>query len=103
MRYRPLILLALLLSAISFAAGCATVRVTDPPRTATEQFLMSEASLRAIEKLSVAAMRDRAVFIDPSYIARTGAQMSPDQTFAMGELRARLLLGGARIVDSRDK
>src|SRR5436309_3549241 len=34
------------------AAGCATIRVTDPPRSATEQFLESEATRKAIDQLS---------------------------------------------------
>ena len=49
--------LCVLLASINL--GCATVRVTDPARTATEQFLMTEASVRAIEQLSANALRDR--------------------------------------------
>ena len=34
------------------AANCAAIRVTDPPRTATEQYLLTQATVHAIEKLS---------------------------------------------------
>jgi len=93
-------------------AGCATVRVTDPARTATEQFLMSQAVSRALQQLNVDALRDRKVWIETGYF--TGAEKvnvngeerqrlftTPEQAFATGELRERLLLAGARIVPER--
>jgi hypothetical protein len=95
------------------ATGCASIRVTDPARTATEQFLMSQADSRAIQQLNVDALRDRAVFIETGYF--TGAEKvnvngeerqrlftTPEQAFASGELRERLLLAGARLMPDRD-
>lgn len=92
--------------------GCATIRVTDPPRTATEQFLMSQAVTRALQQLNVDALRDRKVWIETGYL--TGAEQvivngevrqriftSPEQAFAAGELRERLLLAGARMVQDK--
>jgi hypothetical protein len=92
--------------------GCATIRVTDPYRTATEQFLMSQAVSQALQQLNVDALRDRRVWIETGYF--TGAEKvnvngeerqrlftTPEQAFATGELRERLLLAGARIVDLR--
>jgi hypothetical protein len=92
--------------------GCATIRVTDPPRTATEQFLMSQAVSRALQQLNVDALRDRKVWIETGYF--TGAEKvnvngeerqrlftSPEQAFATGELRERLLIAGARVVPDR--
>lgn len=76
--------------------GCATIRVTDPARTATEQFLMTEASVRAIEQLSANALRDRAVYIDSTYLSVT------EQQFLLGELRAKLLASGVRLVPVRE-
>jgi hypothetical protein len=92
--------------------GCATIRVTDPMRTATEQFLMSQAVSSALAQLNVDALRDRKVWMETGYF--TGAEKvnvngeerqrlftTPEQAFATGELRERLLMAGARIVEER--
>jgi len=92
--------------------GCATIRVTDPPRAATEQFLMSQAITSALSQLKLEALRDRKVWIETGYL--TGAEQvivngeirqrlftTPEQAFAAGELRERLLVGGARIVQEK--
>lgn len=94
-RLRWLILAILM---ISVGVGCSTsVRVTDPPRTATEQFLLSTAAKRAVDQLSIESMRGRAVFIDTAYFAAS------EQPFVLGELRAKLLMGGVQLVPERDK
>jgi len=95
-----------------FAGGCATIRVTDPKQTATEQFLMSQAVSRSLEQLNVDALRDRKIWLETGYF--TGAEQvvvngevrqrlftTPEQAFAAAELRERLLLGGARIVQDK--
>ena len=92
---RPLFL-TLCVFLVSANLGCATIRVTDPARTATEQFLMTEASTRAIEQLSANALRDRLVYIESTYLSVT------EQQFLLGELRARLLATGVRLVPSRE-
>jgi hypothetical protein len=92
--------------------GCATIRVTDPAHTATEQFLMSQAITAALKQLNVDALRDRKVWLETGYL--TGAEQimvngevrqrmftTPEQAFAAAELRERLLLGGARIVQDK--
>jgi hypothetical protein len=94
------------------AGGCATIRVTDPGHTATEQFLMSQAITAALRQLNVDALRDRKVWIESGYL--TGAEQvvvngevrqrlftAPEQAFATAELRERLLMGGARIVQDK--
>ena len=86
--------------------GCATIRVTDPPRTATEQFLMSQAVTSALEQLNLAGLRDRKIWLETGYL--TGAEQvivngeirqrlftTPEQAFAAAELRERLLVAGA--------
>lgn len=98
--------------AVLATAGCATIRVTDPARTATEQFLMSQAITQAIAQLNVDALRDRKVFVDTGFF--TGAETvlvngelrermftAPEQSFAAGELREKLLIAGARVVNDR--
>src|SRR5687768_8466787 len=84
------------------AGGCATIRVTDPPRTATEQFLLSVAATEAIEQLSATALRDRRVFVDSTYL--TGLTLpTGEYAFLLGELRARLLANGVRVVAAREQ
>jgi hypothetical protein len=75
--------------------GCATLRVTDPPRAADEQFLLTTAASRAVAQLSTEALRDRKVWVDSAYFN------APEQAFVTGELRAKLLLGGVRLVQDR--
>ena len=97
---------------LTLLTGCATIRVTDPYRTATEQFLMSQAVSQALSQLNVDALRDRKVWIEGGYF--TGAEKvnvngeerqrlftTPEQAFATGELRERLLIAGARVVEQR--
>ena len=81
--------------------GCATIRVTDPPRTATEQFLLTGAAQSAVDQVSADTLRDRIVFIDTTYLT-TAWQTAPELSYLIGEFRAKLLEGGARLADSRD-
>ncbi|HON90087.1 MAG TPA: hypothetical protein PLT20_06040 [Sedimentisphaerales bacterium] len=77
--------------------GCATQRVTDPERTATEQFLISEAVREAVAPLSFEALHGRKVFVDDRFFG------SPDKAFVLGEIRAKLLLAGVQLMfDMRD-
>lgn len=81
--------------------GCASIRVTDPARTATEQYLMSQALEKAVAQLSASALLDRQVFVDSTYL--TGSkETSAEIVFLLGELRARLLLAGVRLAPTRD-
>jgi hypothetical protein len=84
------------------ASGCATVRNTDPPRTATEQYLLLQAVQSAVAKLSAAPIRDRLVFIDSTYLTSQW-QPSLDHSFMLGELRAKLLMGGVRLARFREE
>ena len=96
------VLTCIMLAASLYCASCATIRVTDPTRTATEQFLMSEATRKAVEQLSAEALRDREVYIDTSYLI-TSAFPTPENLFLVAELRNKLLLGGVRLADKREK
>jgi len=71
--------------------GCATQRVTDPPRTATEQFLLSEAAIKAVAPLSFDVLHGRRVYVDDRYFSAT------EKAFVLGELRAKLLLSGVQL------
>src|SRR5436853_2381210 len=89
--------LVVLLLALPLQAGCTFYRTTDPPITADQQFLISEATIRAVEQLSAVALRDRIVFVDSTYL--TG----PDHLFLIAEVRARLLVSGGRLTAAKGK
>jgi len=81
---------------LQLLGGCANIRITDPARTATEQFLLSEAAVKAVEPLSFDALHGRRVFVDPTYFAPA------EKDFVLGELRAKLLTSGVQIVGKRE-
>ena len=82
--------------ALVAAGGCAHVRVSDPQRTATEQFLLSQAAINAVKPLSFEALHGRRVFVDDTYFAAS------EREFVLGELRAKLLLSGVQLSPERD-
>ncbi len=86
--------------------GCTTLRVTDPDHTADELYLMNVASYKAVAQLSVTPLRDRKVFLDSTYLSASiapqpsnqqAAVRTDEQSYLIGELRAKLLLGGVRL------
>ncbi len=81
--------------------GCSTLRVTQPPETADEQFLLSRAASLAIGKISVANLRDRLVYVSLRFLRPLG-QM-PGQSFMEADLRSHLLKGGVRLTNQRAK
>lgn len=83
-----LVLLAIVLS------GCATQRVTDPERTATEQFLLSEAVIEAVEPLTFSVLHGRKVYVEDRYFSAS------EKPFVLGELRAKMLLSGVQLVST---
>jgi hypothetical protein len=109
---RPSALLLILL-----ATGCTTIRVTDPPRSADEEFLITGAAESAVEQLSTDTLRDRIVYVDTSFLIPTlqptapdptlinalARQPSPDYLFLIGEVRAKLLKSGVRLTGAREK
>lgn len=95
--------------------GCASIRVTDPPRTASEEFLLSGAAQKAVDQLTVDALRDRLVWIETGYLISTTQPF--DRSFLVGEvrqpsfedvyliaaMRAKLLQSGVRLAKRRDQ
>jgi hypothetical protein len=79
--------------------GCATIRTTDPPRTATELYLLSEATIKAVDQLSADALRDRKAFVDAQFLLPA----VQENLFALAELRRKLLMDGVRLVEKRDQ
>src|SRR5215213_7246820 len=97
----PAPLLLLLMVVLLTSGGCATIRVTDPPRTATEQFLLTESARKAVAELSLEGLRDQLVWMETLYLSGL-SQPSLEHTFLLGELRARLLREGVRLAPKRE-
>lgn len=70
-------------------SGCTTVRQTDPPRTATEQLLLSTAADRAIGYVNLAEFAQKKVFLDGTYYD------SYDSKYVLGAIRDALSRVGA--------
>src|SRR5918998_567378 len=102
-RYRgfPAPILLLLSVLLLTSGGCATIRVTDPPRTATEQFLLTESARKAVSELSLEGLRDQLVWMETLYLSGL-SQPSLEHTFLLGELRSRLLREGIRLAPKRE-
>jgi hypothetical protein len=100
--------------ALMGTTGCSSVRITDPPRTADEEFLLTEAARRSIAQLSLDALRDRAIWIESGFAFPTtqplehaysgGEVRQPrfEELFVIAELRARMLRSGVRLAQSRE-
>jgi hypothetical protein len=95
---------------VSCCGGCATIRVTDPEYTATQQFLENVASQQAVSQLSMNGLRDQLVFVDSSYLfppldhpieQQLLIEPSFENAFLLGEVRARLLTQGVRLTADR--
>jgi hypothetical protein len=90
---------------LRWCGGCASIRVTQPYRTATEQFLQSESIRSAVQQIAVDELRDRTVYVDTDYIS-TAKEYKPENVpellFMVSELRAKLLNNGVRLVDNRE-
>lgn len=97
------------------AGGCATIRVTDPPQTADEQFLLTQAADKAISQLSLDALRGRGVWVVSEYAFSTTRPYESsfltdevrvpqfENAYAIAAIRARLLQIGARLPPARDQ
>ncbi len=92
--------------------GCAQIRVTDPPRSATEQMLISTAASQAVAQISTAPLRDRAVYVETAYLLPRSAGVAVggayelhylDRDFMVGEVRSHLLLNGIRLAGSPEE
>src|SRR2546423_5557341 len=96
--YRHIARAGMLVILTASVCGCATIRVTDPNRTATEEFLITQAAQRAIDQLSAVSLRDREVFVETSTLTAV-PQPAQWDVYIIGEIRARLLMQGVRLVD----
>lgn len=76
------------------AAGCTTVKTTDPARTATEQLLLSTAVDHALKSLNLMVFANRKVFLDTTYFD------GYDSKYAIGTIRDALSRAGALLEDN---
>ncbi len=83
--------------AAAFAGGCGKMRVTDPPRTGTEQLLIATAVEDAVAQLDFGFLEDRTVFIDDSMVDRL------DKTFVVAEVRAAARQAGVILADQPEQ
>ncbi|MEJ2648066.1 MAG: hypothetical protein P8016_06620 [Sedimentisphaerales bacterium] len=89
-------LAALLITWVISIEGCANVRITDPARTATEQFLLSQAAVKAVDFLSFEAIQGRTIYLDADHFSPA------EKDFALSEFRAKLLLSGVSIAPKKE-
>ena len=107
--------IAVALALFGASGGCATIRITDTPRTADEEFLVTDAATRAVSQLSLDALRGRAVWVvsefafsttqpfEQSFLTNEVREPDFGHAFLIGELRARLLQVGARLAQVREQ
>ena len=89
---RFLLLLLLLLPLI---AGCNIVRETSPPRSATEELLISTAAERAAGRMMASFPAGTKVFVDAQYFEGL------DTKYTISAIRDQLLKDGAQLVADR--
>jgi Family of unknown function (DUF6655) len=77
-----------------FCAGCLQTNLTQPPRSAVEQLLLSTAADRAVQTVSLSSFDQERVFVDTNYFG------SYDRRYALGAIRDALSSAGALLVDS---
>jgi hypothetical protein len=102
-----LVAAGILMQILLLGSGCATIRVTDPYETASQQFLESEASRLAVQRVTVDQLRDRKVFVDTTFLSEIkensealSFRQTPQQyLYLVAELRAKLLMSGVRLVN----
>ena len=86
--------LAVLVAGAFFLSGCAEASMTNPPRSATEQLLLSTAADRAIATASLPLFSGKKVFLDATYYD------SYDSKYVLGAIRDALSRAGALLYNS---
>jgi hypothetical protein len=86
----------LLLGAALSLAACSSAKESSPPRTATEQLMLSAAADRAAERVTLDMPPGSKVFVDAANFEGT------DGKYAIGALRDRMLKLGGQLAKDRD-
>jgi hypothetical protein len=85
------------LALMAWVAGCQLVKESAPPRTATEQLLLSTATDSALEDTRFSWLEGKRVFVEEKYFE------SYDKGYAVGLIRERLSASGALLAKTDDK
>ncbi len=85
------------LALMAGVSGCQTVRESTPPRTATEELLLSTAADSALENTQFSWLEGKRVFVEEKYFE------SYDKGYVMGLMRQRFSASGALLVKTDDK
>ncbi len=94
---RAVILGVIALLLVVTVTGCHTVRETDPPRTATEELLISTAADRALTNEDFSWLKGKKVFVEDKYFE------SYDKGYAVSLIRQCLSAGGGLLTSTNDK
>ena len=78
-----------------FVAGCGTTQ----QRTGTEQLLLSDAVDRAVDKLDLAVLSGRKVYLDTTYINPVKGTMFVNSDYIISALRHKLTVSGCYVQD----
>jgi hypothetical protein len=81
---------------VSLAAGCGSRRITDTPRTASEQLLVSASVDKAVAQLDFDPLTGRKVFVDTSMVDRV------DKSFVAATVRSYAWRAGVALVDKAE-
>jgi hypothetical protein len=84
----------LFICAAFLSGGCITNNKTTPPRSATEQLLLSTAADRALRSADLELFANRKVFLDATYFD------SYDSKYVLGAIRDALSRAGALLEDN---
>ena len=82
-------------------AACGETRYSNPPRTATEQFIISTAAEHAVQEFTLTPLDERRIFIDDARVL-SDAKQRQDYQYMIGTLRQALLEAGARLAPAPD-
>jgi hypothetical protein len=86
------------LSFIVLALGCGTTRMSDTPRTGTEQLLISNAVDKTVSQLDFSYLAEKPVFLDAQYL-----DGCVDKGYLVSSLRQQLLASGCLLQEDRTK
>ena len=76
----------------AIAGGCAAPLVTEPARSATEQLMLSTAADLAVEKMDLAALAGRRVYVDSASFEGV------DKAYAIASIASRINQAGGLLV-----